>query len=144
VRFMTIAACDPLVKHPALEEGAVFVNLLPDLAVRKVEVAVQQCDPVVVSDRLSVDAVFVDLAAARVTSRAYHDFAVRGAGRAATCIAGGGIDSPRDSFAILEGHRESLVCREILRIPALLRPGDVIGSGSVARLTRYVDFREGR
>jgi len=41
VRFMTIAARDPLAKHPALEEGAVFVNLLLDLAVRKVEVAVQ-------------------------------------------------------------------------------------------------------
>jgi hypothetical protein len=73
---MTIAARHPLPKHPALDEGAIFVNLPPDLAVRKVEVAVQQCDPVVVSDRLSVDVILVDLAAARVTSRAYHDFAL--------------------------------------------------------------------
>ena len=143
MRFMTIAACDPLVKHPALEEGAVFVNLLPDLAVRKVEVAVQ-CDPVVVSDRLSVDAVFVDLAAARVTSRAYHDFALRGSGRAATCIAGGGVDSPRDSVAILEDHREPLVCCKTFPVPALSRPGNVLGTGSMTRLAGHIDFREAR
>ena len=61
MRIVTIAAGDAGVKHSALDEGPVFVNLAFDLSVGKVEILVQDCDAVIIADWLAVDVILVDL-----------------------------------------------------------------------------------
>ena len=51
VRLMTIAAGDSLHVHLALQERAINVDLLEDLAVIMVERTIQQCGPMCVQER---------------------------------------------------------------------------------------------
>src|SRR5271166_1753932 len=76
VRFMTVAACYTGVKHTALDEGAVFVDLALDLSIWKVKILIKESDKIVVTNRLTMHIVFVNLTSARMATRAHLDLAL--------------------------------------------------------------------
>src|SRR5579871_5150106 len=71
VRIMAVTTSHSRMKHPALDERAILVDLTLDLAVWEIEGVRQQCYPIIVAHRLTMDVVFMNLAAARVTSSAH-------------------------------------------------------------------------
>ena len=76
VRFVTIAACNSGVEHPALDERTVFVILLFDLPIWEIVIFIKQRNTVIVAYGLAMHVVFVNLAAPRVASRAHLYFAL--------------------------------------------------------------------
>ena len=92
VRFVAIAARYARLKHPALDERAVLIDLALDLAVREIKVFIEQRNAIIVADGLAVDVVSVNLTTTRMAARAELDFVFRGPRRASPGIAGKGID----------------------------------------------------
>ena len=88
VRVVAVRAGDAGRVHLALEERAVLVDLVLDLAVGEVEALLEERRPVRLQERLAVDVVVGDDRAPRVAPRAGLDLGARGAGDAALRDAG--------------------------------------------------------
>src|SRR5262245_19015091 len=108
VRIVAVGARHAGLVHPALEEGAVLVDLVLDLAIDEVERLFEQGDAVALADRPTMDVFGAELASARVAARADLDLARPGPGTAATAIAGARVDVPRHVTAIVERDDEPL------------------------------------
>src|SRR5262249_30512889 len=139
VRLVAVAAGDPFVIHPALQEGAVLVHLAADLPVGLVEVGLEQRGQVRVGDRLAVRRRLGELAAARVAARAGVDLDARGARRTALGMMRLRVARPRDPAPLVERHRETAI-GEILPAVAVLGPGYVARARSVAGLAADADL----
>src|SRR5271156_3242671 len=100
-------------KHPALDERAVFIDLLLDLAVGEVKVRIEERDAIVVFDRLTVDVVLVDLTAPRVTSGTGLDLVLRPPRFVAACISSRRVDLPAGSATLIKRDQESMICLEL-------------------------------
>ena len=127
-------------KHPALYERAVLVNLVLDLTIRVVEVLIEQRDPIIVLDWLTMDVVLVDLTAPRVTSRAGLNLALRPARSAAMGVSGRRVDLPASSAALIKRDQQSTIRFELAPIALFLRPRHVIRSRSMTRFAGDIDL----
>jgi hypothetical protein len=135
VRLVAVAAGDALVEHAALEERAVLVYLVADLAVGEVEALVEVDDAVAVADRVAGDGARRQRPAARMADRAGLDLPGRRTRRLAAAVAGRGVEDPRRALSLVEGHDQPDVRH---RLPAGVtsrprRHGPSPGRGSSRR-----------
>ncbi len=146
VRIVAVRARDTGGVHLALEEGAVLVDLVLDLAVGKVKALLEQRRPVGLHQGLAEDVVGLDDGAARMTARAGFDLRRRGPRNAPLRDAGRRVDVPGRLRRILQGDRESFlrIIGDGLSGERRLGPGDVRGARPVAGLTGDVELRPGR
>jgi hypothetical protein len=70
VGIVAVGAGDALLEHPALQERAVFVVLLQDLPVGKIEASLEQIRHGAVEQRMAISEARRDLASARVAEAA--------------------------------------------------------------------------
>src|SRR5216684_927130 len=120
--FVAIAACHACLEHPALNERAVLIDFSLDLAVREIEVLVEQRNAVVVAHWLAVDVVFVNLAATRMASRAHLDFPLRFTGPTPANFVAGRVGRPGHSFTFVKRNSEPVINFESLPFALLPRP----------------------
>jgi hypothetical protein len=88
VQFVAIAACNTRVEHATLQEGAVFVDLVAKLAIRKVKIVVEERHAVSVPDRGAQCDVGPDRSAPRVAMGASLNLTSCLARRTAHAVAG--------------------------------------------------------
>ena len=145
MRLVAIAAGHALHEHPALAERGVVVDLVQHLAVGLEQARLQQGRHVRVEELLAGTPAFGDPGAARMADAAGLELRRAGLRRAAPGVAGGRVDRPMDTRALVEAHREPVVAALAPGQPALLPlgPGDVGGAGTVAGLAGDVDLRPG-
>ena len=143
VRIVAVRAADVVLKHLALRERAVDVDLFLDLAVGVVVDFVEHAGEVRVEKILAVENLGLERLAVRVAGRAGVELISMLERPIPLRLAGFGIDSPCAGFGFAEFHDETEVifARPVFRIA---RPGDVIRSGPVAGLAGDVHFRPSR
>ena len=142
MRLVTVAAGYALLEHPALQKRAVVVHLVALLSVRPIEPVVEQREPEAVCERSTVHDVIRELPAARMAARAGLDLAHALPRRTARRTARLRVDLPRGAAPLVKQLGQPLARpAETPPVAPLLRPRDVIRTGSVARLARHVDLR---
>ncbi len=143
VRVMAVAAGHALGEHLALAERAVFIDLVLDLAVRVIEAALEQRDEMRVGERPVRQPVLRQLGAARVAAPANLELGAGRQRRAALRRAARRVRDPSDAGPLVEGDGQTVVGRgnreKTPPIALSFGPGDVLRSGTVARLARHVD-----
>ena len=107
VGLVTVGADHALVVHAALDEGAVVEDLVLDLAVREVQVRLQQGEPKALVQGLAGREVLPDAPAPGMAAGAGLGLDLGGAGQAARRFAGGGVSLPLAAVAVLEIDRQT-------------------------------------
>src|SRR5262249_11409116 len=100
-----VAAGDAAFVHPALDEGAVFVDLPFHLAIRVVELLVEERNLIVVSNWLSMYVVFVNDGAPRMAAGRHLNFALRGARPPVPALCRNWIACPATPPPFVEGNQ---------------------------------------
>ena len=141
VRLVTIAAGHARMRHPALQEGSVVVDLAALLAIGKVHRRLERSRLVEVEQRRAGLVAVGDLRPPRVALRARVDLTcgrARSAAHRPECV---GIDRPRDVAAFGEMDREAVAgASGVGRSRGGARRLDVFRSRPVAGLTRDIDL----
>ena len=145
MRFVAIAAGHPSLKHSALNEGAVFIDLALDLPVWKVKVVVEQRNTIIIAHRLPMYEVLMDLTAARMTSSAHPDFPLAVAWSASLHNARGRIRPPYYGAAFVKRDSQAFARVElpitlVVRPSLVVRPFNVIGTRTVTSFACYIDL----
>ena len=130
VGIMTVAANDPLMVHAALDEGAEDKDLVLDLAVREIEVRLQQGQPKALVQGLAGFDLVPDAAAPGMAAGAGLGLEVGSPGWLATGFASLGGKLPGAAIAILQVHQQP--------------PGRIIRRGGNGRLIRACPTRRRR
>ena len=137
VRIVAVAAGDAGMEHAALQERAVFIDLVTDLTVGKIQIVVEQRHAITVADRRARRRGGPDRPAPRMAMRAGFDLdrRLRGALRTLLPVAGSCVQTT--PFRSSERNDEAFV--GVHRLPArvLARPGGVGGAGAVAALAGH-------
>ena len=139
VRIVAVRAGHARAVHRALEERAVLVDLVADLAVGVVARALEEAHAIRLLQRLTRQEVAPDRSAARVTSTTRFHL---GARRQRHGAPGDGLtrcERPAVAGRVLEGDDEP--AQGIGARDALARPRDVAGAGAVTGLARHVHVR---
>src|ERR1700730_970973 len=145
--FVAIAAGHAGIKHLALPERAVIVDLVEHLPVGMVKPSGEEGDGVSVGQWLSRDPVFRKFAASGMAEAAGLDLPARHCRRdTALRIAGLGIGLPGNAVPLVQEDGEPFARIFVLSKPAPLAVGpiDVSGAFAVARLATDADFRPNR
>ena len=130
VRLVAIGAGDAGMVHPALQERAVFIDLVADLAVGEIESGVEQRNVVDVADRRRRGGIGPDLGAARMAAGTDLDLVGGGPRRRTGAVAGRRVELPGDAAALVEPDRQAVVAGRRTRF----RPGEVARAGAVTGL----------
>jgi hypothetical protein len=106
--FVAIAAGNTCVEHTTLQEGAIFIDLVAKLAIRKVKIVIEERHAVTIANRRARGDIRPDWSAPRVAMGASLNLTTCLARRTAHAVAGLCIERPGDVASLIQWIRQAL------------------------------------